>query len=80
MLRGPLVLLGCKIGRRHVKTLTPQMRVEALYRRPRTTKPTRPQDLSVSAALRTVMTYCSRRIRDSLMGQWCAMRPISSSW
>ena len=33
MLRGLLAAEGCKIGRRHVKT------PEALYRRPRTTKP-----------------------------------------
>src|SRR4029079_15599793 len=29
----------CKIGRRHVKTLMKRMGIEALYRRPRTTKP-----------------------------------------
>src|SRR5215211_1619922 len=29
---------GCKIGRRHVKTLMQRMGIEALYRRPRTTK------------------------------------------
>src|SRR5208283_5378183 len=37
MLRG--LLVGCKIGRRHVKTLMKRMGIEALYRRPRTTKP-----------------------------------------
>src|SRR5271165_1660332 len=37
MLRG--LLVGCKIGRRHVKTLMQRMGIEALYRRPRTTKP-----------------------------------------
>jgi putative transposase len=30
---------GCKIGRRHVKTLMKRMGIEALYHRPRTTKP-----------------------------------------
>jgi len=30
---------GCKIGRRHVKTLMRRMGIEALYRHPRTTKP-----------------------------------------
>ena len=30
---------GSKVGRRHVKTLMQRMGVEALYRRPRTTKP-----------------------------------------
>src|SRR6202051_3206306 len=39
MLRGLLAAEGCKIGRRHVKTLMRRMGVEALYRRPRTTKP-----------------------------------------
>jgi putative transposase len=39
MLRGLLVAEGWKIGRRHVKTLMKRMGIEALYRRPRTTKP-----------------------------------------
>jgi putative transposase len=39
MLQGLLTSEGCKIGRRHVKTLMRRMRIEALYRRPRTTKP-----------------------------------------
>jgi putative transposase len=39
MLRGLLVAEGCKIGRRHVKTLMQRMGIEALYRRPRATKP-----------------------------------------
>ena len=39
MLRGLLVAEGCKIGRRHVKTLMRRMGIEALYRRRRTTKP-----------------------------------------
>ncbi|MGH9807840.1 MAG: IS3 family transposase [Terriglobia bacterium] len=39
MLRGLLALQGHKIGRRHVKTLMKRMGIEALYRRPRTTKP-----------------------------------------
>src|SRR3981189_3258002 len=39
MLRGVLTAEGCKIGRRHVKTLMRRMGIEALYRRPRTTKP-----------------------------------------
>jgi len=38
-LRGLLAAEGCKIGRRHVKTLMKRMGIEALYRRPRTTKP-----------------------------------------
>ncbi len=39
MLRGLLALRGCKIRRRHVKTLMRRMGMEALYRRPRPTKP-----------------------------------------
>ena len=39
MLRGLLAADGCKIGRRHVKTLMRRMGIEALYRRPRTTTP-----------------------------------------
>ena len=39
MLRGLLATEGCKIGRRHVKTLMRRMGIEALYRRPRTTRP-----------------------------------------
>jgi len=34
-----LVAEGCKIGRRHVMTLLKRMGIEALYRRPRMTKP-----------------------------------------
>ena len=37
MLQGLLVADGCKVGRRHVKTLMRRMGIEALYRRPRTT-------------------------------------------
>src|SRR6266702_28823 len=39
MLRGLMAAEGCKTGRRHVKTLMKRMGIEALYRRPRTTKP-----------------------------------------
>ena len=39
MLRGLLESEGCQVGRRHVKTLMHRMGIEALYRRPRTTKP-----------------------------------------
>ena len=39
MLRGLLSADGCKIGRRHVKTLMKRMGIEALYRRPHTTQP-----------------------------------------
>ena len=39
MLRGLLAAEGCTVGRRHVKTLMRRMGIEALYRRPRTTKP-----------------------------------------
>src|SRR5246127_4931547 len=39
MLRDLLAAEGSKIGRRHVKTLMRRVGVDALYRRPRTTKP-----------------------------------------
>ena len=39
MLRGLLAAKGSKIGRRHVRTLMKRIGIEALYRRPRTTKP-----------------------------------------
>lgn len=39
MLRRLLALDGSKVGRRHVKTVMRRMGVEALYRKPRTTKP-----------------------------------------
>ncbi len=39
MLRDLLAAEGSKVGRRHVKTLMWRMGIEALYRRPRTTKP-----------------------------------------
>jgi len=39
MLRDLLAAKGSKVGRRHVKTLMRRMGVEALYRKPRTTKP-----------------------------------------
>mgnify|MGYP001813680105 CR=1 FL=1 len=39
MLRGLLAGEGTKVGRRHVRTLMKRMGIEALYRRPRTTKP-----------------------------------------
>ncbi len=39
MLRRLLAFNGSKVGRRHVKTLMRRMGIEALYRRPRTTKP-----------------------------------------
>jgi putative transposase len=39
MLRRLLAADGSRVGRRHVKTLMDRMGIEALYRRPRTTKP-----------------------------------------
>ena len=39
MLRRLLAFDGSKVGRRHVKTLMQRMGIEALYRKPRTTKP-----------------------------------------
>ena len=39
MLRRLLAANGSKAGRRHIKTMMRRMGIEALYRRPRTTKP-----------------------------------------
>jgi putative transposase len=39
MFRRLLAIEGSQVGRRHVKTLMVRMGIEALYRRPRTTKP-----------------------------------------
>ena len=39
MLRDLLAAEGSKIGRRHVKTLMQRMGIEAIYRRPNTSKP-----------------------------------------
>jgi putative transposase len=39
MLKGLLAAEGSKIGRRHAKTLMRRMGIEALHRRPRTTRP-----------------------------------------
>jgi putative transposase len=39
MLRRLLAASGSQVGRRHVKTLMQRMGIEALYRRPRTTRP-----------------------------------------
>jgi putative transposase len=51
MLRGLLAAEGSKIGRRHVKTLMRRMGIEALYRRPRATKP--------EPATRSTHIYCA---------------------
>ena len=50
MLRGLLALQGCKIGRRHVKTLMRRMGRSALSPSAQDQAGTWPQDLSVSAA------------------------------
>jgi putative transposase len=39
MLRRLLAARGSRVGRRHIRTLMRRMRIEPLYRRPRTTKP-----------------------------------------
>src|SRR6516164_6275218 len=39
MLRGLLAAEGSKVGRRHVATLMKRMGIEAIYRRPNTSKP-----------------------------------------
>ena len=39
MLRGLLWQLGLAVGRRHIKTLLKRMGIDAIYRRPNTSKP-----------------------------------------
>ncbi len=56
MLQGLLVAEGYKIGRRHVKTLMKRMEIEALYRRPRTTKPEPGHKIYCHAILKNLMT------------------------
>src|SRR6266446_1174315 len=67
MLRDLLAAEGCKIGRRHVKTLMRRMGIEALYRRPRTTKPEPghkiyPYLLRGFVYLAVVLDWFSRRV------------------
>ena len=50
MLRGMLRAEGRKVGRLHVATLMKKMGVEAIYRRPNTSKPPGAQDLPLPAA------------------------------
>ena len=78
MLRGLLVAEGCKIGRRHVKTLMRRMGIEALYRRPRTTKP--------EPGRRSIRICCaaSRSHGQTRCGRWTSprsrWRAASSIW
>ena len=79
MLRGLLVAEGCKIGRRHVKTLMRRMGIEALYRRPRTTKPEPGhKNLSVSAAWHRDRT-AKPGVGDGIMARMVARPLIRSS-
>jgi len=51
MLRDLLWQQGLVVGRRHIKTLMKRMVIEAIYRKPNTSKPSaKTQDLSLSAA------------------------------
>jgi len=50
MLRDLLALEGIKTGRLHVATLMKRMAIEAIYRKPNTSKPMQGTDLSVSPA------------------------------
>ena len=50
MLQGLLVVEGCKLGRRHVKTLMQRMGIEALSPSAHNEARARPQDLPISAA------------------------------
>ena len=63
-LRGLLAAEGCKIGRRHVKMLMQRMEIEALYRRPRTTRR--------GPAKRSIRICCaaSRSRNRTMSGRW----------
>ena len=50
MLRDLLTAEGFQVGRRHVATLMKRMGIQAVYRKPNTSKPAPGQNLSVSAA------------------------------
>jgi putative transposase len=67
MLRHLLAAKGSKVGRRHVKTLMRRMGIEALYRRPRTTKPEPGHKIFIPMAkgfvyLAVVLDWFSRRV------------------
>ena len=75
MLRGLLAAEGCKVGRRHVKTLMKRMGIEALYRRPRTTKPEPGLPICCAGWRSCGRTRCGRWT--SLTSRW---RVASSIW
>ena len=72
MLRGLLAAEGCKVGRRHVKTLMRRMGIEALYRRPRTTKLDNVQNLFALSGL----TASSRIRKEQPMSDEKAMGQV----
>jgi hypothetical protein len=55
MLLDLLAAEGSKTGRRHVMTLMRRMGIEALYRRPHTTKPEPGHKIFTASAFRTVL-------------------------
>jgi hypothetical protein len=59
MLRGLLAADGSKIGRRHVTTLMRRMGIEAIYRRPNTSKPA-PGLVSRVSPVQTALRNCTR--------------------
>ena len=80
MLRRLLAADGSKVGRRHVKTLMNRMGIEALYRRPRTTKP-EPGHKIYPYLLRGVEVSRPNQVwaMDSHISRWHAALCISPS-
>ena len=70
MLRRLLAADGSKVGRRHVRTLMSRMGIEALYRRPRTTKP---------EPGHKIFPYLLRGAWQNVMGRKKASHPVRSA-
>ena len=73
MLRGLLAAEGRPLGRRHISTLMRRMGIEALYRRPRTTKPERRRGAGLRPdATRSIRIFCAacRWIGRTKSGRW----------
>jgi putative transposase len=81
LLKGLLAAEGSRIGRRHVKTLMRRMGIEALYRRPRTTKPEPGHKISIRICCGARRSRARIRFgrRTSRTSQWRAATSTSPS-
>jgi putative transposase len=84
MLRDMLLREGVSIGRRHVATLMKRMGIEAIYRRPNTSKPTPGHKVVHAQAARAeTVGYCFAQFRGSSSSSrcagWAAMRERTSA-